>query len=131
MNMKYIAKNPSPAPQTITIPQGLPLDGGRLRSTEAVTLQLPPMSQREITFDENGKPIIDGCIQDLTITDEHEEGTPLTITAVAESEPVSFTMDVNSALNCFTAKHRPCIPTLPKTTTAFWEACNCSLNSPT
>jgi hypothetical protein len=77
MNMKYIAKNPSPAPQTITIPQGLPLDGGRLRSTEAVTLQLPPMSQREITFDENGKPIIDGCIQDLTITDEHEEGTPL------------------------------------------------------
>jgi len=77
MNMKYIAKNPSPAPQTITIPQGLSLDGGRLRSTEAVTLQLPPMSQREITFDENGKPIIEGCIQDLIVTDEHEEGTPL------------------------------------------------------
>jgi hypothetical protein len=74
---KYIAKNPSPAPQTITVPQGLLLNGNGLRSTEPVTLQLPPMSQREITFDETGKPIIDGCIQDLTVTAEHDEDTPL------------------------------------------------------
>jgi hypothetical protein len=74
---KYIAKNPSPAPQTITVPQGLLLDENGLRSTEAVTLQLPPMSQREITFDETGKPLTDGCIQDLTVTTEHDEGTAL------------------------------------------------------
>ena len=77
MNAKYIAKNPSPVPQTITLPQGLSLDGGRLRSSRAITVQVPPMSVREILFDEDGNPMSEGCIQDLNVTTEHEDGTPI------------------------------------------------------
>ena len=77
MNAKYIAKNPSPVPQTITLPQGLSLDGGRLRSSRPITVEVPPFSVREILFDENGEPMTEGCIQDLTVTTEHEQGTPL------------------------------------------------------
>ena len=73
MNAKYIAKNPSPVPQTITLPQGLSLDGGRLRSSRAITVQVPPMSIREILFDEDGNPMSEGCIQDLNVTTEHED----------------------------------------------------------
>ncbi|MAE78517.1 MAG: hypothetical protein CL967_01905 [Euryarchaeota archaeon] len=35
------------------------------------------MSVREILFDENGTPLIEGCVQDLTVTVENEEGTPI------------------------------------------------------
>ena len=77
MNVKYIAKNPSPVAQTITLRQGLPLDGGRLLSAESITVQVPPMSVREIFFDENGKPIVDGCVQDLTVNVVNEDGTPI------------------------------------------------------
>jgi hypothetical protein len=77
MNVKYVAKNPTPVAQTITLPQGMPLDGGRLRSAEAITVQVPPMSVREIIFDENGVPIVEGCIQDLTVNVEHSDGTPI------------------------------------------------------
>ena len=52
MNVKYVAKNPTPVAQTITLPQGMPLDGGRLRSAEAITVQVPPMSVREILYDQ-------------------------------------------------------------------------------
>ena len=77
MNAKYIARNPSPVPQTITLPQGLSLDGGRLRSSRPITVEVPPFSVREILFDENGEPMTEGCIQDLSVTLEHEDGTPL------------------------------------------------------
>ena len=77
MNLKYIAKNPSPSPQTITLPQGLALDGGRLRSTRPVVVQLPPMSMREILFNENGVPVNEGCIQDLNVAHENDDGTPI------------------------------------------------------
>ncbi len=77
MNLKYIAKNPSPSPQTITLPQGLPLDGGRLRSTRPVVVQLPPMSMREILFNENGVPVNEGCIQDINVANENDDGTPI------------------------------------------------------
>jgi hypothetical protein len=77
MNVKYVAKNPTPVAQTITLPQGMPLDGGRLRSAEAITVQIPPMSVREIIFDENGVPLVEGCIQDLTVSVEHNDGTPI------------------------------------------------------
>ena len=56
MNLIYIAKNPSPVPQTITIPQGMPLAHGRLYSSESITIEVPPMTQREIRFNEEGKP---------------------------------------------------------------------------
>ena len=36
------------------------------------------MSIREILFDENGTPLIEGCMQDLTVTVENDEGTQLT-----------------------------------------------------
>ena len=77
MNVKYVAKNPTPVAQTITLPQGMPLDGGRLRSAEAITVQVPPMSVREIIYDENGIPLVEGCIQDLTVNVEHSDGTPI------------------------------------------------------
>ena len=77
MNLIYIAKNPSPVPQTITIPQGMPLAHGRLYSSESITIEVPPMTQREIRFNEEGKPIIEGCIQDLSIAEEYQEGTQL------------------------------------------------------
>ncbi|MCH1540943.1 MAG: hypothetical protein L7S56_05880 [Candidatus Poseidonia sp.] len=77
MNVKYVAKNPTPVAQTITLPQGMPLDGGRLRSAEAITVQVPPMSVREILYDEEGKPVVEGCIQDLSVTIELDEGTPI------------------------------------------------------
>jgi hypothetical protein len=77
MNLKYIVKNPSPSPQTITLPQGLALDGGRLRSTRPVVVQLPPMSMREILFNENGVPVNEGCIQDLNVAHENDDGTPI------------------------------------------------------
>ena len=77
MNVKYIAKNPSPVPQTITLRKGMPLDGGRLHSAEAITVQIPPMSVREIFFDEEGMPIVDGCVQDLTVNVVNEDGTPI------------------------------------------------------
>jgi len=77
MNVKYVAKNPTPVAQTITLPQGMPLDGGSLRSAEAITVQVPPMSVREIIFDENGVPLVEGCIQDLTVNLEHNDGTPI------------------------------------------------------
>ena len=77
MNLKYIAKNPSPSPQTITLPQGLALDGGHLRSTRPVVVQLPPMSMREILFNENGVPVNEGCIQDLNVAQENDDGTPI------------------------------------------------------
>ena len=35
------------------------------------------MSVREILFNENGTPLIEGCMQDLTVTLENEEGTPI------------------------------------------------------
>ena len=75
MNVKYVAKNPTPVAQTITLPQGMPLDGGSLCSAEAITVQVPPMSVREIIFDENGVPLVEGCIQDLTVNLEHNDGT--------------------------------------------------------
>ena len=77
MNVKYVAKNPTPVAQTITLPQGMPLDGGRLRSAEAITVQVPPMSVREILYDQEGKPVVEGCIQDLTVTVENNDGTPI------------------------------------------------------
>jgi len=77
MNLKYIVKNPSPSPQTITLPQGLSLDGGRLRSIRPVVVQLPPMSMREILFNENGMPVNEGCIQDLNVAHENDDGTPI------------------------------------------------------
>jgi len=77
MNVKYVAKNPTPVAQTITLPQGMPLDGGSLRSAEAITVQVPPMSVREIIYDENGVPLVEGCIQDLTVNLEHNDGTPI------------------------------------------------------
>ena len=77
MNLKYIVKNPSPSPQTITLPQGLSLDGGRLRSTRPVVVQVPPMSMREILFNENGEPVNEGCIQDLNVAHENDDGTPI------------------------------------------------------
>ena len=77
MNLKYIVKNPSPSPQTITLPQGLSLDGGRLRSTRPVVVQLPPMTMREILFNENGVPVNEGCIQDLNVAHENDDGTPI------------------------------------------------------
>ena len=77
MNAKYIARNPSPVPQTITLPQGLSLDGGRLRSSRPITVEVPPFSEREILFDENGAPVTEGCIQDLTVPTEHDMGTPI------------------------------------------------------
>ena len=54
MNVKYVAKNPTPSTQTITLRQGLPLAIQAYCSTEAVTVQVPPMSVREILFNENG-----------------------------------------------------------------------------
>jgi len=77
MNVKYLAKNPTPVTQTITLRQGLPIGDSGVRSTEAVTVQVPPMSVREILFNENGTPLIEGCMQDLTVTLENEEGTPI------------------------------------------------------
>ncbi len=77
MNLKYIVKNPSPSPQTITLPQGLSLDGGRLRSIRPVVVQVPPMSMREILFNENGMPVNEGCIQDLNVAHENDDGTPI------------------------------------------------------
>ena len=77
MNVKYVAKNPTPVAQTITLPQGMPLDGGRLRSAEAITVQVPPMSVREILYDQEGMPVVEGCIQDLTVTVENNDGTPI------------------------------------------------------
>ena len=77
MNVKYLAKNPTPVTQTITLRQGLPIGDSGVRSTEAVTVQVPPMSVREILFNENGTPLIEGCVQDLTVTLENEEGTPI------------------------------------------------------
>ena len=77
MNVKYLAKNPTPVTQTITLRQGLPIGNSGVRSTEAVTVQVPPMSVREILFNENGTPLIEGCVQDLTVTLENEEGTPI------------------------------------------------------
>ncbi len=77
MNLKYIVKNPSLSPQTITLPQGLSLDGGRLRSIRPVVVQLPPMSMREILFNENGMPVNEGCIQDLNVAHENDDGTPI------------------------------------------------------
>ena len=77
MNVKYVAKNPTPVAQTITLPQGMPLDGGSLCSAEAITVQVPPMSVREIIYDENGVPLVEGCIQDLTVNLEHNDGTPI------------------------------------------------------
>ena len=77
MNVKYIAKNPSPVPQTITLRKGMPLDGGRLHSAQSITVQIPPMSVREIFFDEDGIPIVDGCVQDLSVNIVNEDGTPI------------------------------------------------------
>ena len=75
--MQNTSPKPNPVPQTITLPQGLSLDGGRLRSSRAITVQVPPMSIREILFDEDGNPMSEGCIQDLNVTTEHEDGTPI------------------------------------------------------
>ena len=77
MNVKYLAKNPTPVTQTITLRQGLPIGDTGVCSSEAVTVQVAPMSVREILFDENGNPLIEGCLQDLTVTVENEEGTPI------------------------------------------------------
>ena len=77
MNVKYLAKNPTPVTQTITLRQGIPLGDSGICSAEAITVQVPPMSVREILFDENGNPLIEGCMQDLTVTVENEEGTPI------------------------------------------------------
>ena len=77
MNGIYLAKNPTPVTQTITLRQGLPIGDTGVCSSEAVTVQVAPMSVREILFDENGTPLIEGCVQDLTVTVENEEGTPI------------------------------------------------------
>ena len=77
MNIKYVAKNPTPVAQTITLRRGLPLGDSGVCSTEPVTVQVPPMSIREILFDENGVPLVEGCVQDLTIAIENEAGTPI------------------------------------------------------
>ena len=77
MNVKYLAKNPTPVTQTITLRRGSPIGDSGVRSTEAVTVQVPPMSVREILFNENGTPLVEGCVQDLTVTQENEEGTPI------------------------------------------------------
>ena len=77
MNVIYLAKNPTPVTQTITLRQGLPIGDTGVCSSEAVTVQVAPMSVREILFDENGTPLIEGCVQDLTVTVENEEGTPI------------------------------------------------------
>ena len=77
MNIKYVAKNPTPVAQTITLRQGLPLGDSGVCSTEPVTVQVPPMSVREILFNENGVPLIEGCVQDLTVPIENEDGTPI------------------------------------------------------
>ena len=93
MNVKYLAKNPTPVTQTITLRQGLPIGDSGVRSTEAVTVQVPPMSVREILFNENGTPLIEGCVQDLTVTLENEEGTALS----ASSSCTSLTLDARGA----------------------------------
>lgn len=77
MNVIYLAKNPTPVTQTITLRQGLPIGDTGVCSSEAVTVQVAPMSVREILFDENGTPLIEGCMQDLTVTVENDEGTPI------------------------------------------------------
>jgi len=38
---------------------------------------LPPMSMREIQFNENGMPVNEGCIQDLNVAHENDDGTPI------------------------------------------------------
>jgi hypothetical protein len=68
MNVKYLAKNPTPVTQTITLRQGIPLGDSGICSAEAITVQVPPMSVREILFDQNGMPLVEGCMQDLTVT---------------------------------------------------------------
>ena len=88
MNVKYVAKNPTPVAQTMTLPQGMPLDGGRLRSAEAITVQVPPMNVSEILHDQEDKPVVEGCIQDLTVTVENNDGTPID---PHTSRPVSYT----------------------------------------
>ena len=60
---KIHRQKPKPRTPSITLPQGLSLDGGRLRSSRAITVQVPPMSIREILFDEDGNPMSEGCIQ--------------------------------------------------------------------
>ena len=77
MNVKYLANNPTPVTQTITLRRGSPIGDSGVRSTEAVTVQVPPMSVREILFNENGTPLVEGCVQDLTVTQENEEATPI------------------------------------------------------
>ena len=129
MNAKYIAKNPSPVPQTITLPQGLSLDGGRLRSSRAITVQVPPMSVREILFDEDGNPMSEGGIQDLNVTTEHEDGTPIDPhqnrrerTRIVDASGDRTTVFFNEARRIY--------PTSWSTTTASWAALSCWLNSP-
>ena len=77
MNIKYQAKNPTPVAQTITIPRGMILDGSRLRTAEAITVEVPPMSVREVVYDESGMPVSEGCIQDLTVNIVNDEGTTI------------------------------------------------------
>ena len=129
MNAKYIAKNPSPVPQTITLPQGLSLDGGRLRSSRPITVEVPPFSVREILFDENGEPMTEGCIQDLTVTTEHEQGTPLDPHSNRRERTRSSSPATEPTLT--SSKLAKSTPTWWSTTTASWAAHNCSLSSPT
>ena len=129
MNAKYIAKNPSPVPQTITLPQGLSLDGGRLRSSRPITVEVPPFSVREILFDENGEPMTEGCIQDLTVTTEHEQGTPLDPHSNRrERTRITITGDRPHA---YVEQAREVYPNLVVDDNRFWAALNCSLSSPT
>ena len=131
MNAKYIAKNPSPVPQTITLPQGLSLDGGRLRSSRAITVQVPPMSIREILFDEDGNPMSEGCIQDLNVTTEHVDGTPID-PHQNRRERTRIVDASGDRTTVFFDEARRIYPTLlVVTTTASWAALNCSLSSPT
>ena len=69
MNIIYVSKNPSPVPQTITIPKGKSLGNSGIVSREPITIQVPPRSIREIRYDEFGHPISEGCIQDLIIAE--------------------------------------------------------------
>jgi hypothetical protein len=79
MNIIYVAKNPSPVPQTITIPKGKTLGNSGVVSRESITVQVPPRSMREIKYDEFGNPISEGCIQDLIIAEIHQQNTPLDV----------------------------------------------------
>ncbi len=59
MNAEYVIQllNPTPRHRTMKILRGKPLNGDRsIRSTQDVSMRLPPYSWRNVLFDSNGNP---------------------------------------------------------------------------